>query len=341
MGFGRRRYHLGDEPHAAAPEPPRRDLGERPGVSTALVTLLLFLLWSNSFVAAAYLLGGEGVPGQLDWLSITVARFLPIVPACAAYCLWRRRETLAVLREHWARLLVCGNLAVGYCYPLYSGQQRGVPAAVASLITTLVPLFTVVLAAMFLGERLTRRRVLGFLIAFAGMAAIAAAKREGAAAGIGYGGVVAVTATAPLCWALFSILSKPVTAGHSPLLWTYLSILVGSVPLLLVAPFRGGAEMLALDAGGWVAVLYLGLPCTLLGYAIWTWLLRRLPASSVGFTAFLNPPLTTLSKVVLASALPAVFVFSIAPLEWAGGALALAGMALAVTRSSPARRLGG
>ena len=94
-----------------------------------------------------------------------------------------------------------------------------------------------------------------------------------------------------------------------------------------------------LDLAGWGALLYLSLPCTVLGFALWTWLLRHLPASTVGFTVFLNPPLTTASKFLLATFLPATFFFTVRPGEWFGGALTLIGMALAVY--TPRRRPGG
>ena len=83
-------------------------------------------------------------------------------------------------------------------------------------------------------------------------------------------------------------------------------------------------------------MLYLSVPCTVLGYALWTWLLRHLPASTVGFTVFLNPPLTSVSKLMLATLFPATFLFTILPQEWAGGALTLLGMGIAVyTRRRP------
>ena len=95
--------------------------------------------------------------------------------------------------------------------------------------------------------------------------------------------------------------------------------------------------MLALGADGWAALLYLSILCTLAGYAVWTWLLRHLPASTVGFTVFLNPPLTAVSKLALALLLPAVFVWRMEPLEWLGGALSLAGLALALAPRAAAR----
>lgn len=288
----------------------------------------LFVLWSNSFIAIGFLLGGDGARPRFDWMELTVARFLTAAVLCAAYLgLRRRRESLSLLRHHWRRLLVGGFLAIpGYNFALYYGQQHGVPAPVASLITALLPLFILMLAAAFLGERLTRRRVTGFLVSVLGMAIVGVSRRgEGGAA---YPLLIAVTALAPLSWSLFSVASKPVV-GRSPLVWTYLAIIVGT---LLVTPFLPGTlyHWRALDPAGWGALLYLSVPCTVLGFAIWTWLLGNLPASTVGLTVFLNPPLTTVSKFVLSLLLPATFAFTIRAGEWLGGAVALVGLALAL-----------
>ena len=61
-----------------------------------------------------------------------------------------------------------------------------------------------------------------------------------------------------------------------------------------------------------------------------TWLLKHLQASTVGFTVFLNPPLTTVSQLVLSLLFPAIFVWQLNLLEILGGGLALAGLALAL-----------
>ncbi len=282
-------------------------------------------------MASSYLLGGEGAPAAFDWLSLSVARFAPAAPLCALYCLaHKRRESIQILRTHWLRLGASGLLAVPfYNLPLYFGQQHGVPAPVASLTTALLPLFVLILAALFLGERLTGRRVLAFGIALVGLALISLSRPSDSIPG-GYGSVLMITALAPLSWSVYSILSKPVSRQVPPLLWTYLCITIGSLPLLLLLPWAGGPQILALSPSGWLALLHLSLLCTVLGYAVWTWLLGHLPASVVGFTAFLNPPLTTASKIVLALLWPALFTLRMSPLEWLGGGLALSGLVLAL-----------
>jgi len=216
-----------------------------------------------------------------------------------------------------------------YNLPLYFGQQHGVPPPVASLTTALLPFFVLILAAIFLGERLTVRRVAAFGVALAGLILIGLSRDSSSVPG-GYGSVLVITSLAPLSWSVYSILSKPASRRVPPLIWTSLCIVLGSLPLLAFLPWSGGPQMDALEPAGWVALLYLSLLCTVLGYAVWSSLLYHLPASVVGFTVFLNPPLTTASKIALALLWPATFTLRMSPLEWVGGGLALSGLAIAV-----------
>jgi drug/metabolite transporter (DMT)-like permease len=146
---------------------------------------------------------------------------------------------------------------------------------------------------------------------------------------------VAITALAPLSWSIYTVLSKPLASRVPPLLWTYLTVGLGGLLLLPLLPGPVWARCRDLDGTGWAAVLYLTFPCTVLGFALWTWLLKHVPASSAGFTVFLNPPLTTISKLALAAAAPAVFIFHVTGQELTGGVIALAGLLIAV---APRRR---
>jgi O-acetylserine/cysteine efflux transporter len=296
-----------------------------------VAALALFFVWSNSFVAASYLLGRERGAAQLDFVTLTAARFATIGPVCLIFAfVFRRRQSLALLRRYPVRLPVAGLLSVPlYNLALFYGQQHGIPVPVASLTTALTPLFVTLLAAWFLGERLSLRKTFAFLVSVSGLVTIALS-RGGDLDLSAYPALIAVTALAPLSWSIYSILGQEVARVASPIDWTYLSIGLGSVPLLLVLPWHGAREIAALDRGGWGALLYLSVLCTLAGYAVWSWLLRHLPASSVGFFTFLNPPLASLSKLALVALFPTVFVWRLSPLEALGGALALTGLAIAV-----------
>jgi drug/metabolite transporter (DMT)-like permease len=308
--------------------------GPRP-LLLAGVTLALFLVWSSTFLAFETLLAPPSGEAPLRWVDLLAARFVPAAILCGGWVLlFRRAESTAILRRHPGRLLLAGALCVpGYNALLYHGMEGRVEGPVASVLTSLTPLYLAVLGAAFLGERLTRRKVAGLALGFGGVALLATAKEGG---GASRAILVAEVALAPLFWSCYSALTRPVAREHSPLVWTFLVLAAGGVlstPLLFLADF---GRIAALDGKGIALVAGLVLLATVFGFAAWSWLLSHLPASTVGLTVFLNPPLTMASKFVLATLLPASFVVSITPREWAGGALALLGVGVAVVRFSGA-----
>lgn len=306
----------------------------------------LFALWANSFVAIGFLLGAEHAAPRFDFVGLTAARFGLVGLGSAIWLLlFRRRPTVELLRRHGGVIAVSGLLnVVVYNFALNYGQASGVPAPVASLATALAPLFLLVMGAAILGERLPRRRVVGFLVALAGLLLVGSARGAFQPGASRYLLSLLVIAVAPLSFAIYTVLSRPLLAGDGtpagrvdPALWTFAIFAVGGLPLAALLPFRGGAELLALDLPGWGALAFLTLLCTVVGFLVWVRLVRVLPASAVGLTIFLNPPMTTLSKLGLAAAFPATFQFTVLPLEAIGGLVLLAGVALAlVSRRRPA-----
>src|SRR6185437_15903602 len=83
----------------------------------------------------------------------------------------------------------------------------------------------------------------------------------------------------PAAFAAFNVIVKPLLPRYGALPVTAAASLIGTAALL---PFAAGGtvhRVSALDAGGIVLLLYLGLVATLLGYIGWTRGLRRLEAS--------------------------------------------------------------
>jgi O-acetylserine/cysteine efflux transporter len=304
---------------------------DRPASRAALVaaTLGLFLVWSNTYIAFEVLLAPHAGRAPLDWWSLTVARMLPAGAVCAAWCFGaRRRESMEIVRAHAARLVACGALVVlVYNCFLYDAIQHRVSGPIAAVVTTLTPLWLTLFGVAFLGEPLTRSKLGGLALGLAGMLLLASAKET---PGETHGLRILEAAVAPLAWSVYTTLTKPVTRAHSPFLWTYLVLATGALLLLPPLAFTGAPDVTRLDGTSIAWLAFLALGASVGGNAAWSWLLRRLPASTVGLTVFLNPPLTLTSKFVLAALLPASFAFAVAPAEWAGGALMLGGVALAV-----------
>jgi len=263
---------------------PRRPQGQ---AAPVLALLLLFLLWSNSFHAIAWLRRSMGA-----W-DLAVARFAPVGAFCLTWCLLNEPgHNLRLLRQEWIRIVALGALIVpGYNLFVNWGQGR-VPAGTASLIISTNPLFTYLIALVVRQESHRWRKTAGLILSFTGVYLLLRA--QGRAFGPGYGIHALSVLAAPFMWAVATVVGKPVVGREAPLRVTYLSLAVGSSLFLGLAPFdRDLREALGrFSAEDWFALGHLSLMCTVVGFAIWYAALRRLPASSVAAFVLLNPPLT-------------------------------------------------
>ncbi len=259
-----------------------------------LLLVLLFVIWSNAFTAIKYL---REIFSPMELVCI---RFLPAAVFCLVYLASRRltrAESIETLRGAWPRLVGMGLSGVaGYNIFLYLGQSEVKPGA-AALLTTLSPLFTLILAIIFLKERVPRSRVAGIVIAFAGLYAVV---RWGK---IGLGQVmvsnaeiryVLITALAPLCWTIYTLLGKTLTRRHSAVTVTYLSLVLGAIPFIAAVNGPFVETVLHMEWRYWIALIHLSVLCTIVGFWIWNAALQHLPATSVASFIYLNPPFAAL-----------------------------------------------
>lgn len=250
---------------------------------------LLFILWSNSFHAIAYFRTDLAVSAT----GLVILRYGPVAVFCLLWCAFRAQSVAELWRRDGWRVLAMGFMMVpAYNLALNWGQGR-VPPATASLVIALNPVFTFLLALLLLGERARWTRLAGMALSFLGVYLLVS--YQGSAFGGGYTPYALVTIAAPLSWALATVLGKPVTERSDPLLVTFVATGLGSLPFLigLGAGTEGVHDVLrSLTATGWIALIHLSVNCTIIGFAVWFWALRRLPASTVAAFVFLNPPMT-------------------------------------------------
>ena len=151
---------------------------------------------------------------------------------------------------------------------LYLGLHLGMPAGLASLVLQAQVIFTIGLAALVLGERATRRQVLGASVGMAGLAMVAVGRSTGAPVL-----PVLVTIGAALCWAIGNVLSRRarVASGLSLVVWSALVVPVPAfgLALLLDGPDAVGHALTHLTGAAVFATFYTAFGASLLGYAIW------------------------------------------------------------------------
>lgn len=203
---------------------------------------------------------------------------------------------------------------------LFVGMDQGMPAGLSSLVLQVQAVFTVLFAAVALGERPGRVRMLGMAVALAGIGV--AAVDEGAGGPV-LAFVLVIAAAA--CWGVSNVLTRK-AAPSDPLNFMVWVSTVPVLPLLgLSLLFEGwdrDAEALAaLEWSGVGSIVYVAWVATVLGFGAWGFLLRHHPASSVA-------PFTLLVPVFGMSSAALLLDESVSPLRWCAAALLVGGVAL-------------
>jgi O-acetylserine/cysteine efflux transporter len=279
-----------------------------------LLALLVVAIWGFNFVVIK--LSVEALPPVL-------AAALRFFFAAFPLVFFVRRP-----KAHWT-LVVGFGLSFGFALYAFLNLALawGMPAGLSSLVLQCQAFFTMALAFFLLGERPSRFQIVGAMVAFGGIGVIALERLGGA-------GIVPLLMTllAALSWGLANIITRK-ASPRDALSFTVWGCLAAPLPLLALSLLveGPGAIMGALagfDTSDAALIAFLSYPATLLGGAIWSWLLGRHPASVVApFTLLV--PITGLVSGNL------ILGETITPVEIAGGVLVIAGLIVTLVRRKP------
>ncbi len=207
---------------------------------------------------------------------------------------------------------------------LYLGMAAGMPSGLASLALQASAPITVLLAGVFLRERLSRSQVVGIAIAVGGLGAIAVHRAQVAALL-----PLALTLCGALGWAIGNICSRQAKAPNPFHLTLWMST-VPVLPMLALSLLVEGPRRIwtALSTVGTasalpsvLALMYIVVIATLLGYGIWNTLLGRYPSSTVA-------PFSMLVPIVGVASSWLIFGEGVDAVELAAGAAVLGGVLL-------------
>ncbi len=244
----------------------------------------VYLVWGSTYYAIA--IGVQTIPPFL----LAGLRHLSV--GIVFYPLFRRlsRETLTLPQWRTAAitgvlLLLCGNGTVSWA-------ERFVPSGIAALLVATVSLWMVIIDWLRPGgTRPTPRVIAGFLLGFAGMVLLVGPRNLGGSERVDPFAALALI-LASLAWAAGSIFAKHSPVPKSPLLGVAMQTLAGGSALLVVAAFSGefrGFHPASVSLKSWLALLYLIVFGSALGFSAYVYILKHSSASRVGTYAFVNP----------------------------------------------------
>ncbi|MBG6183510.1 O-acetylserine/cysteine efflux transporter [Arthrobacter sp. CAN_A214] len=279
----------------------------------SLLATLVAVLWGLNFVAIDLGLHANG--REVPPLLFVAMRFALVV---FPWIFFVRKPDIS-----WTAILGVGLfMSAGQFGLLYLALALGMPAGLASLVLQAQVLLTVLLAAAFLGERPSRRQILGVVLGVAGLAVVALGRSSVAPLL-----PLIIVLGAALSWAAGNVIARRAKAasGLGLVVWSgaVVPLPLAGLSLIIDGPEAVAATLTDLQPATVVSALYTAIFASLIGYGIWNHLLARYPSSAV-------VPFTLLVPVIGMSTAWLVLQEKPTVTEIVGGLLLLGGVATAV-----------
>ncbi len=261
-------------------------------VPPRLGALFAIVLWGLSFVAT------KAALREISPVTLIFSRFA-LGNALLLSLVAVRRQSLALAPADWARLALAGFIGVFVHQLLQSFALTMTTAVRTGWLIGLTPIWSAVLAALFLRERFGAAKVGGLVLGFAGALLVVTRGAIGP-------GLLALPATrgdllilaSTLNWAIYTALGRGVIARLGSLRATAGATLLGWLMLGPLFVWQGGwREYAALTSTGVGALLFLGLGCSGLAYLMWYGALERIETSRVAAFLYLEPLVTFVAAV--------------------------------------------
>ncbi|MFI6506051.1 EamA family transporter [Streptosporangium sp. NPDC050855] len=282
---------------------------------------IVYVVWGSTYLAIRITI--ETIPplisgaGRFMTAALVLGVVVRLLKGRGAFRMtWRQAGGAALVG---VLLLTGGNGMVAVA-------EQHISSGLAALLVASVPLWLVVFRI------LTRDRpqvltLAGVLVGFGGVAALSLDGGGNAADGAG----IAIILLASLSWSVGSFLSSRIPMPDDPFAASTVEMAVGSVGLALSSAVVGEhLDLAAVSSRSWIALIYLILVGSLIGFTAYVWLLGNAPISLVSTYAYVNPVVAVLlGALVLSEPVTGSMV--------AAGVVILIGVALVVSTERRAK----
>ena len=256
-----------------------------------IVAFLTVAVWGTTFVWTKLLIINGLSPAQIFTLRFIIAYVLLTI-----FSMWRGRHKW--LSDNWRDELTMMALGLtgGSMYFLTENESlRFTTATNTSLIVCSCPLFAMLIIALFYrSERFSARQVWGSIVALAGMAAVVL-NGHFVLHLSPLGDTLAFSAC--LCWALYTLLMKPVMGRYPAMFITRKVFFYGILTILpyyIFVPDMPSWDVLTRPDVA-VNLFFLGSVASMLCYLTWSWCMKGLGAVVCTNWVYVNPITTIIA----------------------------------------------
>ena len=281
---------------------------------TIIALIITVTIWSTAFIGIRVGLHGYH-PGSLALLRYLVAS-IAVIPLFLNKKKRTKFQRGDILRFFFLGLtgFAIYNIALNY-------GEVSVSAGIASFIVGLIPVFTMILAILFLKEKVSAQAWVGVFVSFIGIVLIAAGEHGGIKFDMG----VLYSLISAIAGGVYAVSQKSMFKRYSPVEVVSYSIWFGTLIMMYYFP-RMLTELHTAPMSATMAGVYMGIFPAVLSYALWSYALSRAPACQAATYLYAMPVITTIMGYFYLKEIPAT-------LSLTGGIIALIGAIIVNHRS--------
>jgi drug/metabolite transporter (DMT)-like permease len=258
----------------------------QPRPSTAAFVLAfaaIYLIWGSTY------LGMRVAVETLPPFTLAAARFL--VAGTLLFVVVLSRGASLPTRAQWRSHAIAGTFLLLGGNGMVVWAEQFVPSGITALVIGLSPAFMVLTEWIWPGgHRPTVGTFIGLALGFIGVAWLAA-PWEGSHTHVDPRGFAAIIA-ACISWSVGSIYSRRVKDSGPPFVAAAQQMLAGGIVLALTAVATGeihSLDLASISTRSWVALGYLTLCGSLVGFSTFVWLMKHTTPAHVSTYAYVNP----------------------------------------------------
>lgn len=255
-----------------------------------LAFILLGTIWGSSFLWIKIAVQEVG-PILLVALRLLFGVLTLLVVALFAPPEWPRR------RQIWVNLMLLGIINNAIPYSLISWGEQYIDSAVAAVLNSTTPLFTMIIAHRFLtDDRMTSQRIFSLLMGFAGVFILLS---KDLAAGF-HGSVAGQLAVllASVSYAISSVFARRTTKGLDQTIQAIVPLIGADVVMWSLASAADAPITLPAIRLTWVAILWLGVMGTGLAFLLYFYLLHSVGPTRTALVTYVFPLVAVILGVI-------------------------------------------
>jgi drug/metabolite transporter (DMT)-like permease len=263
--------------------------------------VLATLCWSGAFIAGKY---------SISYIPVFTMTFIRLfIAAVIMYFVMKIMHYPYRLQKHHIPVfLLTGTIGMFGYHILFFFCLNYTSAINSSIIGAMNPIVTVILAYVFLKQRLNYKQVFGVILSFVGVFLTITGADPEVMKGMTFNKGDLIMLCAVLCWASYGIISsRAIQADQQspayipPIPMIYYSFIVGIIVLIPFVVWEPQHFITELPSGVWISIIYMSIFPSAIGYLLQQISIREIGPSRTSIFINLVPVFSIILAVIILS----------------------------------------